>query len=163
MILYVFVKLYNYNKEVARSKQNEPDFFTAGDSGPVNWRLARIIKKEPMMSFKKAEESNKIREFVAVLDEEICVGAYKVNISRLDTLVSRQQMAAAAFIIRALFNRPGGRCDLAAEVKNIYAEISENGFDSLYSSAFGVDFNMELPAPHDILFAVSRMDGLIYE
>jgi len=29
--------------------------------------------------------------------------------------------------------------------------------------AFGIDFNMELPALHDILFTVSRMNKIIYE
>jgi len=116
------------------------------------------------MTFKKVDESNKIREFIAVSDEEIYVGIYKVNISRLDTIVSQQQITAIAFIIRALFNnQKNSRCSLPDEIKSIYDKILETGFNDMYSTAFGVNFNMELPALHDILFAVSRIDGIAYE
>jgi len=156
--------IYNYNKEVEQTKQNTFDFFTVSEKQPVKWRLNRTVLKEPMMSFKKVDESNKIREFVDVLDKEICVGIYKADISRLDTIISRQQMTAVAFIIRDLFNNPRNtKCCLLDEVKSIYAKISESGFNDIYSTAFGVDFNMELPALHDILFAISRITGLVYE
>ena len=159
-------RIYNYNKEVKQTKQNTFDFFAVNDKEPVQWRLVRNIQKEPMMSFKKDEETNRIREFVAVTDEEIYVGVNKANISRLDTIVSRQQMTAVAFIIRSLFNSQKGsavtKCNLAEEVEDLYGKILENGFGDIYSSSFGIDFNMELPALHDILFTLSRMNNIIY-
>jgi len=156
--------IYNYNKEVAQTKENNFDFFSVNDSGAIKWRLERIILKEPMMSFKKADESNKIREFIDVTDEEIYVGTYKANISRLDTIISRQQMIAITFIIRSLFNnQKDKKCWLLQEIQSIYDKILENGFDDIFSTSFGVDFNMELPAMHDILFSLSRMNNIIYE
>jgi len=152
--------IYNYNKEVAQTKQNNFDFFEVRDTALINWKLERTILREPMMTFKKADESNKIREFVEVADEEIFVGTYKANLSRLDTIISRQQMTAIAFIIRRLFNNQGSKCRLLDEIASIYNKIIENGFDDIFTSSFSIDFNMELPAMHDILFAVSRMNNI---
>jgi predicted ABC-class ATPase len=159
--------IYNYNKEVAQTKQNSYDFFAVNDKQAIKWRLERTIVKEPMMAFKKVDESNRIREFVDVNEEEIFVGTYKVNISRLDTIVSQQQMTAIAFIIRSLFNnQPNKKSNIVDEITSIYDKISksgETGLDDLFSTIFGMDFNMELPALHDILFSISRLNNIKYE
>lgn len=157
-------RLYNYNKYVTETKQNTFDFFTVNDKETVQWKLNRTINKEPMMSFKKDEETNRIREFIFIDDEVIHVGINKANILRLDTVISRQQMTAIAFIIRKLFNsKNDDKCSLLEEIENIYNGIFENGFSNIYSNSFGIDFNMELPAIHDVLFAVSRMTDIVYE
>jgi len=156
-------RIYNYNKEVKETKQNAFDFFTVSDSEPIKWKLDRKIIKEPMMTFKKDEETGRIREFIAVNEEEIYVGINKANISRLETVISSQQMTAIAFIIRYIFNRAqDNKCSMFEEIKNLYDEILTNGFGDIYSSSFGIDFNMELPAIHDILFTLSRMGDINY-
>ena len=153
--------IYNYNKEVAETKQNTFDFFNVSDREPIKWRLDRIILREPMMTFKKEDETNRIREFIAITDEEIYVGINKANISRLDTVISQQQMTAIAFIIRSLLNGKGEKCCLIDEITDIYNKILSDGFGGIYSTSFGIDFNMELPAMHDILFTISRMNNII--
>jgi len=155
--------IFNYNREVAETKQNTFEFFTVHDGGPVKWRPERTILKESMVMLKKDEEANRLREFVSVDDEKINVGINKANISRLDTVISRQQRTAIAFIIRSLFNSQADeKCRLLERLRSIYDSIREGGFGEIYSAAFGVDFNMELPAMHDILFAISRMDNIVY-
>ncbi|MCL2773237.1 MAG: ABC-ATPase domain-containing protein [Oscillospiraceae bacterium] len=156
-------RIYNYNKEVAQTKQNTFDFFTVNDRESIQWRLDRTIGKDPMMTFKKDEETNRIREFIAVTDEEIYVGINKANVSHLDTIISQQQMTAIVFIIRSLFNsQKDSKCRLFEEITGIYNKILTDGFAGIYSTNFGIDFNMELPVLHDILFAVSRMDNIVY-
>jgi len=62
-----------------------------------------------------------------------------------------------------MLNKKDNTSCLLEEIKNIYVNISENGFDDIYSSSFGIDFNMELPALHDILFTISRMNNMNYK
>jgi predicted ABC-class ATPase len=156
-------RIYNYNKEVAETKQNAFDFFNVNDGKPIQCKLGRTVVKEPMMTFKKDEETGKIREFIAVADEDIYIGINKANISKLETIISKQQMTSIVFIIRHLLNKKDNTCCLLEEIKSIYVKISENGFDDIYSSSFGIDFNMELPALHDILFTISRMNNINYK
>ena len=155
-------RICNYNREVAATRQNTFDFYTA-DKEPVRWKTDRKIIKKPMMAFKKDEESDRIREYAAVTEEEIAVGVYRANVSKLETVVSRQQMAAIAFIIRRMFNKKENELCLLDEIGGIYGEILENGFGELYSGSFGIDFNLELPAMHDILFTLARMDDIAYD
>jgi len=157
-------RIYNYNGKVSETKQNDAGFFAVTDKWPIQWRLDRTILKESMTTFKKDETDGRTREFVSVTEDEILVGVNKANISRLETVISAQQMTAIAFILRYLFNKQKEpRCRLYEEIKNIYEKIIDGGFDEIYSSSFGIDFNMELPALHDILFTVSRMNKIIYE
>lgn len=157
-------RIYNYNKEINRTRENSFDFFAVSDGKAVQWKLNRTAKKESMTVFQREEASHLLREFISVTDEEIYIGVNKANLSRLDTVVSKQQITAVAFIIRYLFNNHGGeKCRLLEEVENIYGRILENGFEEIYSNRFGIDFNMEMPAMHDILFAIARMDQIVYE
>jgi hypothetical protein len=157
-------RIYNYNGKVSETKQNEADFFAVNDKEPIQWRLERTILKESMTTFKKDETDGRIREFVSVTEDEIFVGVNKANIARIDTIISSQQMTAIAFILRYLFNRQKeSKCALHEEIKNIYDKIINGGFDEIYSSSFGIDFNMELPTLRDILFTISRMNQIIYE
>ena len=156
-------RIYNYNGKVSETKQNDIDFFTVNDKEPIQWPLERMIMKESMTTFKKDETDGRTREFVFVTEDEIYVGINKANISRIDTIISPQQMAAIAFIIRYLFNRQKeSKCFLYEEIRKIYDKITTDGFDEIYSSSFGIDFNMELPTLHDILFTLSRMNQIIY-
>ena len=157
-------RIHNYNRQVSETKQNNADFFTVHDTKSIQWSLDRTILKESMTTFKKDETDGRTREFVLVTEDEIFVGVNKANIARIDTVISAQQMTAIAFIIRYLFNRQKDlKCRLYEEIKNIYDKITTDGFDMIYSSSFGIDFNMELPTLHDILFTVSRMSQIIYE
>jgi predicted ABC-class ATPase len=157
-------RIHNYNKEVRKTKQNEADFYAVADAEPIQWSLDRTIKKESMTTFKKDETDGRTREFVMVNEEEIYVGQSKANISHIDTIISGGQTAAIAFIIRSLFaKQKESVCRLYEEVKNINDKIKTEGFDEIYSSSFGIDFNMELPNLHDVLFALSRMNQIIYE
>lgn len=154
----------NYNKEIDRTRENSFDFFTVSDGNPVQWKLHRTAKKESMTVFQRDEASRLLREFISVTDEEIFIGMNKANVSRLETIVSKQQITAVAFIIRYLFNnQKNDKCCLLNEIEGIYKKILENGFEEIYSNRFGIDFNMELPAMHDILFAISRMDQIVYD
>ena len=157
-------RIHNYNRQVSATKQNNADFFTVNDKEPTQWRLDRTILKESMTAFKKDETDGRTREFVCVTEDEIYVGQNKANISRIDTIISAQQITAIAFIIRTLFNRQKeSKCRLHEEIKNIYDKITQDGFGEIYSSSFGIDFNMELPTLHDILFVLSRMNQIIYD
>ena len=152
----------NYTIEVAKTKQNTFDFFAVNDNKPIKWRLEKTLSKKSMSSLKK-DETNRIREFLSITDDEILIGVYKSNISRLDTIISVQQMTAIAFIIRYLFNtQKADKYCLLHEITNIYNEIKQKGLESIYSNKFGIDFNMELPAMHDILFTLSRMPNFVY-
>ena len=156
--------IHNYNRQVSETKQNDVDFFAVNDKEPIQWRLERTILKESMTTFKRDETDGRTREFVSVTEDEIFVGVNKANIARIDTIISSQQMTAIAFIIRYLFNKQKeSKCCLYEEIKNIYDKITTGGFDEIYSSSFGIDFNMELPTLHDILFTLSRMNQIIYE
>ncbi|MCL2188211.1 MAG: ABC-ATPase domain-containing protein [Defluviitaleaceae bacterium] len=153
----------NYNNEVAKTRQNTLDFFTANDKEPVKWRDERTLVKKSMSAFRK-DETNKIREFVSVNDDELYIGIHRTNIARLETIISSQQGSAIAFVIRYLFTvQKADKCHLLDEISNIYEKIKLSGFDDIYSSKFGIDFNLELPTIHDILFALSRMNNLKYE
>lgn len=150
--------IYNYNKEINITRQNNFNFYTVNDEFPVKWKQERIILKEEMSVFKRDDEAGKIREYLFVTDEEIHLGIYKADVSRLNTIISKQQMTAIAFIIRTLFNnQKSEKCCLYTEIEKIYNDILINGFKDIYSNKFGIDFNMELPAMHDILFTISRM------
>jgi hypothetical protein len=154
--------IHNYTGETVLTKQNTYEFFAVNERA-VNWKLDRTILKESMEIFKK-DETNRIREFVSVNGGEISIGIHSADIKRLDTITSPRQTTAIAFIIRYLFNtQKGNKCCLLHEVTNIYNEIKKNGMESIYSNKFGIDFNMELPAKHDILFTLSRMNNFIYE
>ena len=154
--------LYNYNEKVQQTKQNFFDFFTVNDKKPIAWRLDRTLDKKCMMTMVK-DDTNRIRESMSINNDEICIGAHKANIARLETVVSPQQIAAIAFMIRHLFNEhKASTCCLIEEITALHTVIKNQGFDAIYTSKFDIDFNLELPTIHDVLFSLSRMHTLIY-
>ena len=153
----------NYNEEVAKTREHPKEFFATNDLVPVQWHLARKLTIPSMATFRR-ENDGRIREFVNLSDDIIYIGTHKVNIARLATVVSPEQAAAVATIIAELFNNHKATpCCLLAEVTRIYAKVGQKGLDDVYKNTFTMDFNLELPAMHDVLFALARMPELVYE
>ena len=152
----------NYNEQVATTRENQKEFFVANNSTPVTWRLDRKVMIPSMSTFRR-EDDGRIREFVSLSDDMIYVGMHKVNIARLATIVSLGQAAAVATIIAELFNTQKVEpCCLLDEVTSLYTQIGQKGLDHIYKSTFALDFNLEVPAMHDVLFALARMPELVY-
>ena len=152
----------NYNEQVAKTRENPKEFFAVNNSTPVTWRLDRKVMIPSMSTFRR-EDDGRIREFVSLSDDTIYVGTHKVNVARLATIVSPEQAAAVATIIAGLFNSQRVEtCCLLDEINRLYTQIGQKGLDDIYKSTFAMDFNLELPAMHDVLFALARMPELVY-
>ena len=152
----------NFNQHVEQTRENPRDFFAVKDASPITWRLSRTVNIPPMSTFRK-EGDGRIREFVSLSDDIIYVGTHTVNIERLATIVSPQQAAAVAAIIACRFGTQEIKTQcLLEQIADIYSQIKQNGLDDIYKSTFAMDFNLELPAMHDVLFALSRMPELVY-
>jgi len=152
----------NFNQQVERTRENPRDFFAVKDSSPIQWRLGRTVNIPPMSTFRR-EGDGRIREFVSLSDDTIYVGTHTVNIARLATIVSPQQASTIAAIIAYRFNMQEieTQC-LLDQIAYLYSHIKQNGLNDIYKSTFAMDFNLELPAMHDVLFALSRMPELVY-
>ncbi|MCL2407317.1 MAG: ABC-ATPase domain-containing protein [Defluviitaleaceae bacterium] len=156
--------IHNYNAKVAATRQQDFSFFDAADKELIEWQQSRVLRAKAIMTLKKDIETNRIREVITVGEDEIVVGEYKADISKLDTIVSKLQLTAVAFILRKVLTpKLEGKLNLLDTVLELYDLIDAEGLDAVYSTAFGIDFNMELPALHDVLFALSRMNGLTIE
>jgi len=152
----------NFNQQVEQTRENPRSFFAVNDSSPVLWPQVRTANISSISTFRR-EGGGKIREFVSQNDDIVYVGTHTINIARLATIVSPQQASAIAAIIACQFNlqKMQTKC-LLGQITYIYNQIKQNGLNDIYKSTFAMDFNLELPAMHDVLFALSRMSGLVY-
>jgi predicted ABC-class ATPase len=151
-------RLYNYNDKIALFRQNAYEYYYINDKDTVRWRQDRIVKSDTLTSFRKDTESNRIHEYINIDKFNVQVGSNMVDVSRLDTLISQQQVTTIAFVIRKLANmKKDPTFNLYKAVVEIYEMVSKEGLDSIYSNSFDVEPDLELPTLHDILFAFSRM------
>ena len=153
----------NFNQHVEQTRENAREFFSVKDSEPVSWGQSRTISMSDMSTFRR-EGDGRIREFVSLNDDTVCVGTHVVNISRLATVVSPEQAAAIAAIIARLFSMQEKKAQsLPERIVYIYNQIKQNGLDDIHKNTFDMDFNLELPAMHDVLFALVRLPKLDYK
>ncbi|WP_052380447.1 P-loop domain-containing protein [Paenibacillus camerounensis] len=150
--------LHNFNKELMPFKQNAYEFYEREDEHEVQWKLERLVKTDSLSSFKRDAESNRIFEYVHIDNNTIHLGKDTVDVSRLDTIISQQQIATIAFIIRYLANRTKEPSfNLYRSIQEVFGLLAEQGLDAIYSNSFDIPHHLELPAMHDVLFAFSRM------
>lgn len=155
--------LHNFNKELMPFKQNAYEFYEREDEHEVQWKLERRVKTDSLSSFKRDAESNRIFEYVHVDNHTIHLGKDTVDVSRLDTIISQQQIVTIAFILRYLANRTKEPSfNLYRSVQEVFGLLSEQGLDAIYSNSFDIPHHLELPAMHDVLFAFSRMSMPVY-
>ncbi len=151
--------LYNYNKEISLTRQNSFEYYNTLDEYPVHWKLDRVVKSDTLSSFRKDTESNRIHEHICINKYIVQVGSNIVDVSRLETIISPQQITTIAFVIRYLANmRKDSSFNLYDSVSEIYNIICTKGLDSVYSNSFDVEPDMEMPTLHDILFTFSRIN-----
>ncbi|MEK5034051.1 P-loop domain-containing protein [Paenibacillus sp. FSL R7-0302] len=150
--------LHNFNKELMPFKQNGYEFYEREDEHEVQWKLERLVKTDSLSSFKRDAESNRIFEYVHIDNYTIHLGKDMVDVSRLDTIISQEQIVTIAFILRYLANRTKEPSfNLYRSVQEVFGLLYEQGLDAIYSNSFDIPYHMELPAMHDVLFAFSRM------
>ncbi|MCI9448836.1 MAG: hypothetical protein HFE30_01090 [Clostridiales bacterium] len=89
----------------------------------------------------------------------IYLGNYIFDTSRLNTIISQQQLLTIALILRSIIQKQS-TVDIINEAWRIYQNLINNGFESIYTTNFNLGLDMELPTFHDILFALSRI-GLV--
>lgn len=155
--------LTNYNIEVNNTRQHDYEFFKVKDSAPVNWIIKRIVDKKSLNSFRKNMETGRIQEHLAVELNHIQVGQMVANIAQLNTVFTFPQQVALAFFIRAICNNSTVQSkDLFEIVNQIYNDVEREGLNIIHTNAFLIDPDMELPTLADIMFALSRMNDIIY-
>lgn len=155
--------LTNYNIEVNNTRQHDYEFFKVKDSTPVNWIIQRIVDKKSLNSFRKNMETGRIQEHLAVELNHIQVGQMVANIAQLNTVFTFPQQVALAFFIRAICNNSTVQSkDLFEIVNQIYNDVEREGLNTIHTNAFLIDPDMELPTLADIMFALSRMNDIIY-
>ncbi|AZN41643.1 P-loop domain-containing protein [Paenibacillus albus] len=156
--------LHNFNRELKPFRQHSYEFYDRDDEHEVQWKLERWVKTDSLTTFKKDEESNRIFEYVNVGRNTIHLGKDTVDVSRLDTIISQQQLATIAYIIRYLANRTReSKFNLYRSVQEVFDLLTEQGLDAIYSNSFDIPHDLELPALHDVLFSFSRMSSPVYE
>ncbi|MGI6337361.1 MAG: hypothetical protein ACOXZM_10060 [Eubacteriales bacterium] len=122
------------------------------------WVQERFMRTGPMGTYVKGGAGNRIREHLAVAEKSIVVGSYSFDVSKIETLISRPQLVAIAFIIRAVLNNNAASCfNLYEQVCDVYAKVQREGFESIYTNMFLITPEMDLPCLQDVLFAISRL------
>ncbi|SEN14121.1 P-loop domain-containing protein [Paenibacillus sp. OV219] len=155
--------LHNYNRELMPFKQNTFEFYEREDEHEVRWKVERWVRTDSLSSFKRDAESNRIFEYMYVDNNTIHLGKETVDVSRLDTIISQQQIATIAFILRYLATRTKEpKFNLYRSVQEVFALLSEQGLDAIYSNSFDIPHDLELPALHDVMFSFSRMRLPVY-
>lgn len=154
-------QLKNITATINEHRVHSFSFYIYHDSNPIQWTHQRILNSGMFSCYKYDKASNRIREYLHISNGCIYIGNYVFDSSRLNTIVSQQQLLTIALILRAIIQKKSP-VNIVDEARKIYQDIENNGFDSIYTVNFNVGLDLELPAFHDILFALSRI-GLVQD
>lgn len=122
-----------------------------------HWIQKRYIYHGAMGTYIKDMNTQRIRENLEISGKTIIVGNYKFKTEKIDTISTKAQLTAIAFLIRAVLINHTPCVDIYEQMNQIYVRISREGFGFLYTSKFPLESDMELPNIQDVLFALSRI------
>lgn len=155
----------NYNKKAELHRMYTYDYYEVGDDNETKWKDKREIISSTFSSYKRLVDDKRIKERIEVEGKRILsIGDEEISISYIESIISTQQATAIAFIIRAMAIKNADQSfNLMEHIDRIYSSINENGLDSVYSTYFNVDRDMEIPNKIDVLSVISRMRSVEYK
>lgn len=156
-------RLHNFRVQTEQYRVHPYEYYEIQDTVSVCWRQRRTLIPGTLTAFTSSAESGKYKEDMKADGTVIHLGDIEADLSRIESIVSEEQINAVLWICRYIASHCAGKSvDLINEVGAVYERIRQENFSFLLSSAFAVDDVLELPHFLDSFAAISRMSVVEY-